>query len=105
MIYLLITTLSLIILLAIQYFTFAKREKNLTEFWTDMLSSERANNQIEREKLLDRLMARNFEELKTEQTREKAEPMKEEPDDLIPIEEMDDHEWRNVEENKEELNA
>lgn len=102
MIYLLITILALIILLAIQYFSFAKREKNLTEFWTNMLSSEKANSQNEKEMLLDRIMARNFEELKTEQSREKSEPMEEKPENLVPAEEMTDNDWRNVEGKEEE---
>jgi len=97
MTYFLIIILALIILLIIQLFYFAKREKNMIEFFNDMLDSEKAYYQTEREKLLDRLMARNFEELKNEQAKEKTEPTEEEPDDLIPLEEMGDQEWRNVE--------
>jgi len=100
MIYLIII-LALIILLAVQHFIFAKREKNLTEFWSEMLDSETACYQTEREKLLDRLMARNFEELKTEEARGKPEETKAEEDNLIPVEDMEDSDWRNVEDDKE----
>lgn len=101
MIHFLIIILALITLLMIQHFIFAKKEKNIFDYTNTMIQSERNYYQKEREKLLDRLMARNFEELKTEQVREKAEPMKDEPDDLVPIEEIGEHEWRNIEENKE----
>ena len=97
MIYFLIITLTLILLLGIQHFTFNKREKNIFNYCNTIIESERNYCQKERDKMLDRLMARNFEELKTEQVRGKAEPMKDEPDELMPIEDMGDSEWRNVE--------
>lgn len=97
MIYFLIIILALILLLVFQNFNFAKREKNIFDYCNTIIESERNYCQKERDKMLDRLMARNFEELKTEQVREKAEPMKDEPDDLMPIEDMGDSEWRKVE--------
>jgi len=97
MIYFLIVTLALILLLAFQYFNFAKREKSLVKFWSGVRDNERAHYQNEREKLLDRLMARNFEELKIEQHREKTEPLKEEPENIIPAEDMTEHDWKDAE--------